>query len=243
MRLLLITAALLPLSACHASWDHDGKGGGYNAKEAGPMASRTYDVAAFNAVDLRGSDDVDVKTGTAFSVTAEGDPKILDQLEITVVNGTLRVGRKDGKWFGGDDSGVVVRVVMPKLQSASVAGSGDLTVDRAEGDVSAAIAGSGNLSIADLRGGAADLSIAGSGDLSVKGVAAKLSAAIAGSGDIEAGGLTASTADVSIAGSGSVKGVVKGAASVSIMGSGDVELTGGAKCTVSALGSGEARCT
>jgi len=240
MRLLMIALALPAMTACQSKWEKDG---GTSVAPSGQGATRTYAASGFTGVDLRGSDDVDVKTGTAFSVTAEGDPKILDQLEITVVNGTLRVGRKDGKWFGGDDSGVVVRVVMPKLQSASVAGSGDLTVDRAEGDVSAAIAGSGNLSIADLRGGAADLSIAGSGDLSVKGVAAKLSAAIAGSGDIEAGGLTASTADVSIAGSGSVKGVVKGAASVSIMGSGDVELTGGAKCTVSALGSGEARCT
>ncbi|RYY47603.1 MAG: DUF2807 domain-containing protein [Sphingomonadales bacterium] len=240
MRLLMIALALPAMTACQSKWEKDG---GTAAAPSGQGASRTYAASGFTGVDLRGSDDVDVKTGANFSVTAEGDPKVLDQLEITVVNGTLRVGRKDGKWTDGDDSGVTVRVVMPKLQAASVTGSGDLTVDRAEGDVSAAVAGSGNLSIADLRGGAANLSIAGSGDLSVKGVATKLSASIAGSGDIEADGLTASSADVAVAGSGNVTSIVKGAASVSILGSGDVELTGGAKCTVSALGSGEAHCS
>ena len=84
MRILLITAAFLPLAACHASWDHDGAGGGYNAKNAGPMTSRTYDLAGFTAVDLRGSDDVDVKVGPAFSVKAEGGANVLDDLEITV---------------------------------------------------------------------------------------------------------------------------------------------------------------
>jgi hypothetical protein len=97
--------------------------------------------------------------------------------------------------------------------------------------------------IADLRGGAADLSVAGSGNLNAAGSATKLTAAISGSGDIDADKLTAASADVSVAGSGNVKGAVKGEAAVSIVGSGDVDLTGGAKCTINAVGSGEAHCS
>ena len=239
MRLLLL-AALLPATACHASWEKEGGA----AQPSGKEATRSFAAAGFTGVDLRGPDDVDVRTGANFAVTAQGDSAILDDLRIEVVDGTLRVGRKDkgGRWFSGDH-GVKVHVVMPRLASASVSGSGDLTADKAEGAFKGAIAGSGNLDIAALRASDADLSIAGSGDMTVAGSAERLSASVAGSGDIDAAGLTATGASVSVLGSGNVRAVVKGGASVSIAGSGDVELTGGAKCSVSAVGSGEAHCS
>ncbi|RYE03606.1 MAG: DUF2807 domain-containing protein [Sphingomonadales bacterium] len=242
MRLLMI--ALVPMlattAACQSKWEKEGA----SISPSGPGATRTYAATGFTGVDLRGSDNVDVKIGTTFSVTAEGDPKILDLLDIQVVDGNLRIGRKDhkGNWFS-HDNGARIHVVMPALARARVSGSGNLSADRAEGNVEAAITGSGDLDIENLKGGTATLTIAGSGDLSVKGTAEKMSASIAGSGDISAGDLTANSADISIAGSGSLRGTVKGPASVSIVGSGDVELVGGAKCTTSAVGSGEARCS
>jgi hypothetical protein len=240
MRLLMIALLLPATAACQSKWEKDGAG----VASSGAGATRNYAAAGFTGVDLRGSDDVDVKLGANFAVTAEGDPKVLDQLEIQVVDGVLRVGRKSssGNLFD-NDKGARIHVVMPRIASAGVHGSGDLTVERAEGDVSAVVAGSGNLAIADLRGGTTTLSVAGSGDLDAKGTTTKLAASIAGSGDIEAGGLTAGSAEVSIAGSGSMTGKVTGGAAVSIVGSGDVELTGGAKCAVSQVGSGEAHCS
>jgi hypothetical protein len=237
---MLLMIALLPLAACQSNWEKKGDA----AQASGSGATRSFAASGFTGVELRGSDDVDVKTGQNFAVTAEGDPKVLDQLDIRVVDGTLRVGRKDSKdgWFGNDHS-ARVHVVMPKLTAAAVGGSGNLTADRGEGDFGGAVSGSGNLTIADLRAGNADLSIAGSGDLNVAGSASKLSASVAGSGDIDAKRLTAASADVSIAGSGNVLGTVKGPVSVSIVGSGDAELGGGAKCSVNAVGSGEARCS
>lgn len=234
---MLLMVALLPLAACQSNAEK-----GEASQPSGSGATRSFAASGFTGVDLRGSDDVDVKTGQNFSVTAEGDPKVLDQLDIRVVDGTLRVARKDKAWLG-NDRGARIHVVMPTLAAAAVSGSGDLSADHAEGDFSGAVSGSGNLTIAELRAGNADLSIAGSGDLNVAGSASKLSVSIAGSGDIDAKKLTATSADVSIAGSGNVFGTVHGPASVSIVGSGDAELGGGAKCSVSALGSGEAHCS
>lgn len=242
MRMLLITA-LLPLAACHASWDHDGSAG-HQAKPSGVGATRTYDATGFTAVDLRGSDDVDVKVGGAFSVTAEGDSKLLEELEISVSNGTLRIARKgNSHWSWGDQPAIRVHVTMPSLNAATVSGSGDMTVDKASGDFKGAIGGSGNLTVGTVAGGAVDLAIGGSGDLKVSGTATKLSAAVAGSGDIDFDGLTATSASVSVVGSGSVRGKVAGPVDVSIAGSGDVDLSGGAKCRVSKVGSGEANCS
>ncbi|MET0309189.1 MAG: head GIN domain-containing protein [Sphingomonas sp.] len=238
MRLFLI-AAMLPVTACHASWEKQG----HAAQPSGTGATRSYDATGFTGVDLRGSDDVDVKAGAGFSVRAEGDPRVLDQLEIKVVDGTLRVGRKSGNFSFSEDHGAKIHVVMPKLTLASVAGSGDLTVDRAEGNFIGSVAGSGNLDIAALNADAAKLSVAGSGDMTLAGTVAKLSASIVGSGNIEGKKLTASGASISVVGSGNMDGVVKGGASVSIAGSGDVTLTGGANCAVNAVGSGEAHCS
>lgn len=243
MRILLITAALLPLAACHANWGQHGDG--HQVKPSGVGASRTYNATGFTGVDLRGSDNVDVKVGGAFSVKAEGDSALLEELEITVADGTLKIGRKghDGwNWNSNNDQSLRIHVTMPALSSASVAGSGDLVVDKASGNFKGAIGGSGNLTVASLTGGDVDLAIGGSGDLKVSGTATRLSANVAGSGDIDAKGLTASSASVSVVGSGNINATVNGNAAINIAGSGDVDLGGGAKCAISAVGSGEAHC-
>lgn len=238
MRLLLICAAALPLGACHASWES----GGHSVDASGTGATRTYAAVDFTAVALEGSDDVDVRYADTYSVKAEGSPKVLDLLDIRVDGTTLKIGRKPNSGWSWDN-GAKISVTLPKLVSASISGSGNMAVDRAEGDFSGGVSGSGDLRIASLNGHSADLSIAGSGNLVIAGTAGSLDADTAGSGDIDAAGLTVSRAKVSVAGSGNVKGTVKGDAQVSIVGSGDVDLGGGAKCSVSSLGSGDAHCS
>jgi len=240
MKLALAITAALPLAACNFASGMSGD----VVQPSGTGSTRNFDVADFTGVSLRGADDVEVKTGTAFKVTAEGDSALLDRLEIRKDGDTLRIGRKDGDWKWGGGKGAKITVTLPKLTSASVAGSGDMTVDRAQGNFDGSIAGSGNLSIAQFAGGKADLSIAGSGDLSIAaGQASEIDASIAGSGDIDAPALKAERGDLSIAGSGNIRAQVTGEADISIVGSGDVELTGGAKCSVSKMGSGQARCS
>jgi autotransporter translocation and assembly factor TamB len=237
---LVITAAALSLAGCNFA---NGMSGDV-VQPSGSGATRSFDVAGFTGVSLRGADDVEVKIGPAFAVTAEGDSALLDRLEIRKDGDVLRIGRKDGDWKWGGNKGAKVTVTLPKLTSADVAGSGNMTVDRAEGDFDGSIAGSGNLSIAQLAGGKADLSIAGSGDLRIgAGQANEIDASIAGSGDIDAPALKAARGDLSIAGSGNIRAQITGEADISIVGSGDVELTGGAKCSISKMGSGSARCS
>lgn len=233
-------ALLLPLAACGNGRDDGGAG----VPGTGSGGTRSFGVADFDAVSLRGPDDVDVRVGSAFSVRAEGDEAELAKLKIERVGGELRVGRVRTTGFSwGSHRGVKVYVTMPRITGVELAGSGDLEVDRAEsprfrGDV----AGSGDLTIAALATGEASLSIAGSGSIRAAGRADRLSVDIAGAGSVRAGGLTASGATVSIAGSGDVEARVNGDAKVDIVGSGDVDLGPGARCRTSKLGSGSVRC-
>ncbi|MCJ8158603.1 head GIN domain-containing protein [Sphingomonas sp. LaA6.9] len=239
MRMLFLLPPLLLATACSAEADN-------GTPLSGVKGSRAFAATGFDSVSLRGPDNVVVKVGGAESVTAAGDQAILDRLEIEVVDGTLRVDRKKkyGMSWGGEKGAATVTVTLPMLKGASVAGSGDMDVDRVESPkFDASVAGSGSLNIGSLAASALDLSIAGSGNANIAGGKTEaVDVSIAGSGNFDAPGLTARTADISIAGSGGVKANVSETADVSIIGSGDVELYGNPKCNVSKIGSGDARC-
>lgn len=238
MRTLTLLAAI-PLAACSLS------SGDTATPGSGTGTSRSYALADFTGVALRGSDDVDIRVGTGFSVRAEGPAKELDRLRIVRDGDILKVGRVGNggfHWSSGDDA-VTVFVTMPRIVSAVTAGSGDLKIDRVEGQrFSGSIAGSGGLDIAALGVREAKLAVAGSGDVSARGSVGSLDVSVAGSGNVEAGGLKAGSAEVQVMGSGNVTADVNGNAKVTVMGSGNADLGKGARCTTSKMGSGEVRC-
>jgi hypothetical protein len=232
---------LMPLAACGGNWSDDDKPG---VLGSGTGGSRSYAVADFTSVDQRGPDDVDVRVGTSFSVRAEGDPDVIEKVKIDRVGDTLRVGRVKSAGFSwGSGNGVKIYITMPRLTGVSLAGSGDMAVDRIEGTAfDGTIAGSGTLTLGAVAVDAMTLSIAGAGSIAARGETGALKVSIAGSGDVEAGGLKASGAEIEIAGAGSIKAAVDGAANVSILGSGDVDLGPKARCRTSKMGSGDVRC-
>lgn len=233
----ILSAAAL-LAACSTSDARE-------AKLSGVEGTRNFAVSDFNRVSLSGSDNVVVKVGPAASVSARGDTAILDRLEVEVVDGELRIGRKKerGIRWNRHNADATVTVTLPQLRGVAVAGSGNMDVDKARADAFAAsIAGSGNLRIASLDAEAASLDVAGSGNALLAGRARSLDVSIAGSGNAEAAGFKAERASISIAGSGNARADVTGEAVVSILGSGDAEIVGPAKCRVSKMGSGSVRC-
>jgi hypothetical protein len=172
-------------------------------------------------------------------VRAEGPSKELDKLKIDKSGDTLRIGRVNSSGFnwgksGGEDVRIIV--TMPRIAEVGIAGSGNMDIDRIQGDsFKGETAGSGNLNVAALDVQTAEFSIAGSGDMKLSGTARELKIG-------NASGVKAQGADVSVAGSGDVRANVTGNAKVSVMGSGDVDLGPGAKCDTSKMGSGDVRC-
>lgn len=237
----LALLALVPLAACSV---------GSDAKTApsGVNGSKTFAIAGFSAIAATGPDDVDVRVGSGFSIRAEGDTGIMQALEIVKNGDTLEIRRKSRTGFswGGGDKGkhLKIYVTMPRITAADITGSGDMAVDRVEGDsFKVSATGSGDLSIASMSVQRAEFSLTGSGGVTTSGSAKTGSFSIAGSGDIDAAKLTLTQADVDVMGSGNVSAAVAGPAKVDVMGSGDVTLTGGAKCTTSKMGSGTITCS
>jgi hypothetical protein len=235
MRTSLIIVPALFLSACSVA----------ESTPSGPSGTRSFDLSGFDKVELAGSDDVRIVAGPAFSVEASGPEKTLEKLKIEVSGSTLSIGRKRSISMGwNNDKSALVTVTMPLIKEASVAGSGDMLIDRVETpDFVADLAGSGKLNVKSAKVEKLSISIAGSGDVTLAGSTKNIDISIAGSGSVMAKDVSATDASVSIAGSGNVDARASGVASVSVAGSGDVTITGTANCKTSKMGSGEVRCT
>ncbi len=236
--------ALAAVAACTAV-----SGCSVHAEDGGATVSRNYKVGNFQKIEVAGPYDVQVRTGTNPSVSASGSEKLLERTAVEVKGDRLVIRPEhSGGWFhiGWSTSGKArFTITVPQLSGATIAGSGDISVDKVQGDrFEGTVAGSGGLDVAAMNVQTLKLAIAGSG--SAKAASGKAQSAvydIAGSGDVDAGGVQTQQAKVSIAGSGSVKAHATATADVSIMGSGDVDVAGGAKCNVSKAGSGDVRCS
>jgi hypothetical protein len=240
--LVAVLGAAASVSACAQA----------SGEASGARVQRSFAVGGFERIEVAGPYVVEVRTGSAPSVQASGPERAIERLVVEVRGDRLTIHpRKQNRWgmnFGGSNwNGDKVRltVTAPRLREAEIAGSGDMTIDRVQGESFAGgIAGSGNLSVGAVEVGELKLEIAGSGAATARsGRARNVEYEIAGSGDIDAAGIASETAAVSIAGSGNVRGQATRTADVEIAGSGDVELKGGARCTVSKAGSGEVRCS
>lgn len=243
MRSLLLATALAALAttaACSAGAQGGGQGGGQSAA----VTSRNFQVGAFDKLSLSGSPDVVVAVGGQPSVRAEGEAADLDRLDIQVVDGELRIGmRPGGNWHWGSHRGITIHVTVPALQAATLAGSGDINIDRVQGQAFAAtVGGSGDLDVRQLRVGNASFSLTGSGGIRAAGGAQRTNAALNGSGDLSLAGFETADATVSLVGSGDVALRATGSAAVQLTGSGGVTIAGGARCTISKTGSGDVSC-
>lgn len=237
-RTLIATSVALALAGCHF-------GGRAETRDVGPETSRNYQVGDFQRIAVMGPYEVAVTTGGATRVSASGGANLLDETDVVIEDGALVIKpkKRKGVRFNWSDGKARFAVNVEALRGASIAGSGDISVDKVEGDFESEVAGSGSIGVGALNGGRTSVEIAGSGEFTGAGSVDALDVEIAGSGDVDLAGLTAKTADVSIAGSGNVRANATETAAVKIMGSGDVELRGGAKCTVKKAGSGNVRCS
>lgn len=239
----ILMASMLALAGAGCNADaQEGKA----EQEARPSAQRSFQVGAFQSVSSTGPYDIVVAVGGAPSVRAEGDAEMVERLEVVVEDGVLRIGFVDGTSFRsmfGRERRATLHITVPSLAAASLAGSGDIRIDRVEGARFAGdLSGSGDIEIGQLRVGEAAFNLAGSGSIRAAGTAQSAAVSLAGSGDIQLGSLETRTLAVSLMGSGDVQARATETARVSLMGPGDVTVSGPARCQIEQRGPGEVRC-
>ena len=223
--------------------------GQYRSEDPGPVVSRNYQVGNFTQVEVAGPFDVNIHTGANPGVSARGNQRLIERLQVEVKGNKLLIHpESEHRWFGGwhwTHGKGTISVTVPMVEAAVLAGAGNLNVDNVRGDrFDGKIAGSGDLSVGSVDVSSLKLGIAGSGGAVARaGKAQQAEYEIAGSGDVDAQAVQVEDLKASIAGSGGIKAHATKTADVSIMGSGDVNVAGGAKCSISKAGSGDVHCS
>ncbi|WP_150290361.1 head GIN domain-containing protein [Sphingobium estronivorans] len=234
--LMLIAGIAMVTSACGRSPE--------STADQAQTVSDWSTLKDFTAVDATGPDNVAITVGNGFSVKPEGDPKAIGKLDIRIENGELKIGRKPGmSGLLESDKGATVRVTMPAVQALSLTGTGEMTLDRAEGKaLDLSLTGTGELKIAAVKLDALRVELTGSGDVELAGTVADANVSTTGTGSVDAERLKAGKADISVQGTGDVDLASDGPVAISIMGTGDVTVKGKAQCTTKRMGTGEAHC-
>jgi hypothetical protein len=168
---------------------------------SGVAAAEARTVAPFDAIELAGSNIVDVHVGGAQSVVVHADDNLLDRVVTEVRGGTLVVGNRNGGFAAA--TRMRVEVTVPKLGEIALSGSGSVVVDGIDAErVAVALSGSGEIR-AQGTTTRLDVTVDGSGDARLDElVAADVRAVVSGTGRIL---VTATrTLDASVPGTGTV---------------------------------------
>jgi len=225
--LLLLAAGALVLPACIQGTDGNGQ-----------RSTELRAVSGFTRVESRGSLDVQLDQGPAFTTTVSIDSNLQRHVE-TRVEGTSLIIDVAGA-IGDTVPGPHVLVTLPVLERATITGSGRITTTDFQQDqpVALDLDGSGDIvftgTVPSVEG-----HLGGSGTVRISGAATSIDLSLDGSGTIDAAACRATDAAVSLSGSGRVATTATTTARVSLSGSGDVDLYGGATLTaLSVSGSG-----
>lgn len=209
-------------------------------------ADRRYTVTDFDRVQVEGPFAVVLKTGKAPSARAAGSRQAIERVSIDVQGRTLRVRTNRSAWGGYPDEGtgpVTIELTTHGLRSASVIGSGSLSIDKAKAmRIDLALSGSGRLSMGNVEADNLTVGMLGAGTMSVGGKVKDLRATVQGTGDLDAAMLSAEDVKLNADTSGAIDLNARRTADIVSTGPGDTSVLGKAACTVKALGSGRVRC-
>lgn len=233
MKLLVSTFALLAL--------------GQTAGEQ-KIVSRSFDHSGFHAVDNAGPYDVTVRRGAAFSISASGPREMIDRMEVSVQNGTLKLGwRKDDekkRRWKENLPGTNVTVTLPALDAAILSGAGKLDIDRIDGkQAELTLTGAGNLTVASITTGRLSLALRGAGKILASGGSAdQLDAILNGAGQVDTTALSARDAKLALHGVGNIRVRATGRADIQVGGMGNAKVVGTTDCKIHKTGMGKATC-
>lgn len=212
---------------------------------------RTFDLRGFTGVAIMGSANAVVEEGP-FSVVADGDQDVLDQLKITIEGSLLRVGFDRSRGSNARTEKVDVRIRMPQLEELLVMGSGNIsagTFSKAEvlqlkvmgsggiifngiketGDLEIHVQGSGDVNCQQMNvRHNTTIHVAGSGDANVGGKTDQIEVDILGSGDVHATNLRSKGGRVNVVGSGDASVYSDGPLELTTTGSGTIHTSGSA---------------
>ncbi len=204
-------------------------GNGKNGKTVtckGPVITKTFDLADFNAIEINGQADLEfTQTTGSYGVSVEANEEVFQHLNYRVVNGTLiletinKVNIRADKYeiyisapklsgieVNGAIDGKILSLNQEEKFELEVNGAADLELNKVSvPQFKIEINGAGDLDCKDLNVSALDIEVNGAGDVKLAGKAESCKLDVSGAGDIDARKLDCEQFETHKAGLASIK--------------------------------------
>lgn len=204
-------------------------GNGKNGKTVtckGPVITKTFDLADFNAIEINGQADLEfTQTTGSYGVSVEANEEVFQHLNYRVVNETLiletinKVNIRADKYeiyvsapmlssieVNGAIDGKIFSLNQQEKFELEVNGAADLELDNVTvPEFKIEINGAGDLDCKDLNVGALNIEVNGAGDVKLAGKAESCKLDVSGAGDIDARQLDCGQYETHKAGLASIK--------------------------------------
>ncbi len=162
---------------------------------------KQYDITNFEKIRVGGAFVVKIQKGDTFKVVADGREEDIDDVEVKVEDGTLRVENRKKIKLMGNIKRIGLTITVPTVQSVDLSGA---TLSKITGfnnlnDLKVDISGASKTLI-DINAKKLDLDVSGASKVELRGSATSLEADIAGACNLEAEQMNIQTADVEASG-------------------------------------------
>lgn len=171
---------------------------------SGKVETRSFDLDAFDEIEIEGAMDIDVSFGGKQSVEITLDDNLFDNLELDVHGRTLTIGWEESCDPDGDTH---MKVVMKSLKGLRIEGAGDVEIKGIKGD--------------DF-----DYALHGAGDLEVEGEIDRFEISLNGAGNVKARDLKAKHVDARLNGVGDIEVTATESIDAAVNGIGEIEYWG-----------------
>lgn len=233
----MLIVALLATISFVGCIDDDGSFG--CTAGSGSTVEESFQISEFKGLKLKCSADIFVTQGEEFSVVAESQANILDNLDLSLDGDVLEIDL-DGC---NRDFQLKMFITMPEVTFLKISGSGNIKGENlfSSENLTLRVSGSGNMDL-ELDYQTVNTKITGSGNMDLRGLCDEFDYTISGSGDINSFDLISDSGFIEITGSGDTEVFVNEFLSVKITGSGDVLFKGNpSEITSDISGSGDIR--
>lgn len=235
-KLLSLSLITLFTLSCTAQW-------GKKVKGNGNVVTIDRSVGEYDAVAVAGWFDVDLVSGREGELKIKGEENLLEYIITEVKNGKLTVKVKKGYNLQSSNwkEGIHVTVPVEEINKVALSGSGDIVGrDLMKADsFSATMSGSGDISL-EIEADDLETTISGSGDIELSGNARNFEVTVSGSGDVEAFDLVADNVYANVSGSANIQVTANKLLKARVSGSGDIIYKGNPdKIDSKASGSGD----
>lgn len=203
------------------------------------QTQKTVMTDSYDRIQVEGSYTVKLIQAPEGKIVLNGDQEGVDNAVVECVNGTLRI-YADKKRKSQD---ITVLVGVESLRAVSLTGSGKISNEALfkTPSFSASLGGSGSISLS-LETDKAQAATTGSGNITLSGKTRSLECEVTGSGEIKANKMEATSVKARLSGSGNCKVLCNGPLHASIAGSGNIVYEGEAEIVKTEIaGSGNLR--